>query len=97
MIYYYLCCSIKFVRDMSSLGSRPFFVFVFFAFCASRTVCIALGFYLFFDRSALPITYYNSSTYARIVEWPEHQQFGDLRAGSSPCWEGFVPFYKEDY
>ena len=48
------------VGYMSRLGSRPrqcrlCDVLCFFFFCASRTVCIALGFYLFFDMSALPI------------------------------------------
>ena len=71
------------------------FVGFFVVLCfASRTVCIALGFYLFFNISALPIVI---KIFACLLEWPQYQQVANERIGTSPGREGFIPFHNEDY
>ena len=84
------------LEDIRRLGSRPgqcTLCKVLF-FCASRTVCIALGFYLFFNISALPIVI---KIFARLLEWPQYQQVANERIGTSPGREGFIPFHNEAY
>ena len=83
--------------DIRRLGSRPgqyTLCEVLCFFCASRTVCIALGFYLFFNISALPIVI---KIFACLLEWPQYQQVANERIGTSPGREGFIPFHNEDY